>query len=530
MLCAILGADGNTENDRHSKKACGHGLPFSQLVEYFVACAAYEVAVHKFDNRTTACHCITNGGTNDSGLGNRGVEQSVIRKSLGKASVYGVSAAPITNVFTVSDERRVFVESVYDCFKQSVTNLEYLVLGNGFAVFVKCKTLFSCDSLNTRVIGKSHTNFGFSVIELFNVLVGKHDLFNLIGNREEIHSRRDLFINRHLCDLGDKVFNFAVDSGERVFLCDFRFNEFVAVTFKNILLFPSLDFFRSSVRTGVGGRVTGVSVSNGVEKYGTLVLFDKSDLSSHCVDNGKRIVTVDTLCVHLVGIDPRAGSYEQTAPRHRFAAGLTAHAVEVVEEVEDNGKSALICFVPKFGELVHGGEHHCFPNRTASHGAVADVGDADTVLLIDFLEERRACRDGCGAAYDGVVRVNAEREEESVHRTAETLVEAGLSCKDFSKSAVNEEVDGKFFGGFLIFFNDLQNSAAHEVLHVVVKIAVGKFVDGGHTFCKDFAVASVRTEDVVVNAEQVSLTYRRRFLTHGKVCRAGVGILDTVVF
>ena len=37
VLCAILGADGNTENDRHSKKACGHGLPFSQLVEYFVA-------------------------------------------------------------------------------------------------------------------------------------------------------------------------------------------------------------------------------------------------------------------------------------------------------------------------------------------------------------------------------------------------------------------------------------------------------------------------------------------------------------
>ena len=117
-----------------------------------------------------------------------------------------------------------------------------------------------------------------------------------------------------------------------------------------------------------------------------------------------------------------------------------------------------------------------------------------------------------------------------MHRTAETFVETGLSCKDFSKSAVNKEVDGKFFGGFLVFFNDLQNSAAHEVLHVVVKIAVGKFVDGGHTFCKDFAVASVRTEDVVVNAEQISLTYRRRFLTHGKVCRAGVGILDTVVF
>ena len=108
-------------------------------------------------------------------------------------------------------------------------------------------------------------------------------------------------------------------------------------------------------------------------------------------------------------------------------------------------------------------------------------------------------------------------------------METGLSRKYLCKSAVNEEVDSKFFRGLLILFNDLKDTTAHEVLHVVVKIAVGKFVDRGHTFCKDLAVASVRTEDVVVNTEKVRLTYGRRFLTHGKVRRTGVVVLDSVV-
>ena len=85
--------------------------------------------------------------------------------------------------------------------------------------------------------------------------------------------------------------------------------------------------------------------------------------------------------------------------------------------------------------------HQRFPDRAAGHRAVADVAYDDAVLAVDLLEQRRANGDVGRTADDGVVRVDAEGQEEGVHRAAEALVEAGFLGEDLGQRAVDQEVD-----------------------------------------------------------------------------------------
>ena len=97
--------------------------------------------------------------------------------------------------------------------------------------------------------------------------------------------------------------------------------------------------------------------------------------------------------------------------------------------------------VPQLAVLVHRGEGDAFPHRAAAERGVADVGDDDARLAVDALEQRRARGDRARAADDGVVRIDAERREEGVHRAAESAVEAGLAREDLAVRAVDEEAE-----------------------------------------------------------------------------------------
>ena len=70
----------------------------------------------------------------------------------------------------------------------------------------------------------------------------------------------------------------------------------------------------------------------------------------------------------------------QDLEAHRLADGLAAHAVEVVDEVDDQRQAAAMGLVPEFLELVHGGEAEAFPDRPAAGRGVADVADDDAGL------------------------------------------------------------------------------------------------------------------------------------------------------
>ena len=163
-------------------------------------------------------------------------------------------------------------------------------------------------------------------------------------------------------------------------------------------------------------------------------------LAANGVDDGERIVAVDALGVHLIGRQAGAQAGEDLEA-HRLADRLAAHAVEVVDEVHDQRQAAAMDFVPQFLELIHRGEAEGFPRRAAAGRGVADVGDHDAAALVDVLEERRADGDVGRTAHDRVVRIDAERRKEGVHRTAEAAVDTGVAGKDLGQRAVDDEVD-----------------------------------------------------------------------------------------
>ena len=162
MLCAVLGADGNTEDDRHLEDTGAHCLPLSHLVEDLVACAADEVSVHKLDDSAAAAHCVADSRTDDSRLGDRGVEESVIRNSLGHLLVDTECAAPVTVVLTVGDECGIVIELVDDRLEETVADVVHLHLGDGLAVCVGCLSDLSGDVLDSRALLLGHEHFSLS--------------------------------------------------------------------------------------------------------------------------------------------------------------------------------------------------------------------------------------------------------------------------------------------------------------------------------------------------------------------------------
>ena len=68
------------------------------------------------------------------------------------------------------------------------------------------------------------------------------------------------------------------------------------------------------------------TVGNSIKKNRTFIFLNNINLAAHSVDNGERIVTVDTLRVHLRRRNAGADSGED-AVCHGFAVCLSAHAV-----------------------------------------------------------------------------------------------------------------------------------------------------------------------------------------------------------
>ena len=535
MLCAVLGTNRYTDGDGHLEDACRHGLPLSDLVEDLVTGTTDEVSVHELNDNASAAHCITDGRADDSSLGDGSVEETVVRNSLGQAAVYCVCAAPVTVVFTVSDEGGILVELIHDSLEETVTNLIYLCLCNGLAVFVVVGTNLVLEALVTSVFFLGSKNVGFTGgVKRRNVLVGEHDACDSIGILVEIHSGREVVIDSKSADLGHAANDNLVDSFKVSLGSELALDELFLVSLDRICFLPSLNLLVSTVGRGVGGAVTGGTVGNNVEKCGTEAVGEELLLAGNGVDNCERIVTVYALCVHLLGVEACAETSGHIVT-HGLTAGLTAHAVEVVEYVEEDRESAVAgnaVLAPELLDLVHGSHVECFENGAASARAVTEVSDYDTLLLVSSLVDSSTESNGSSTANDRVVGHDAEGNEECVHRAAETAVEAGGSCEYLCECAVEEEVDRELLdvaGNLFLALNYLENASAEEFLHDVVKLFIGELVDGGKSLCKDLAVAAVRTEGKVVDVEAVGFTYCRCFLTERKVSRAGVVVFNAVV-
>ena len=157
-----------------------------------------------------------------------------------------------------------------------------------------------------------------------------------------------------------------------------------------------------------------------VDQDRTVAALNVLSSRDHGVDDGKRIIAVDRLGVHVLGVDAGADA-GQPLVRHGLADRLAAHAVEVVDDEEDDGQPASVLGIHERLQLRHGGEVEGFPDRAGPRGSVADAGDHQARLRLKPVIEGGPSGQRSRAADDGVVRIDPERREERVHAAAQTL-------------------------------------------------------------------------------------------------------------
>ena len=233
--------------------------------------------------------------------------------------------------------------------------------------------------------------------------------------------------------------------------------------------------------------------------------------------------------MHLLGIDARADTGNEL-DAHGFAERLPAHAVKIVHAVEHDGQTAAQRLVPELAVLVHGRKSDAFPNGAAAEGGIADVGHDDAGFPVHALEERRAGRDGTGAAYDGVVGVDAERGEESVHGAAQAAVEPGFAREDFTVGAVDEKSQGQSLHGSAVpLLHGTQQRAVAVGSHDFEQSRIAELTYGGESLGQNFTVAAVRAENMVLGSQRESHTDGGGFLSDGEVRRTGVIVGDALI-
>ncbi len=79
--------------------------------------------------------------------------------------------------------------------------------------------------------------------------------------------------------------------------------------------------------------MTGDAIGDDIEKRGAFSVEQKLFLALSGVGDGQRIVTVDALSVHLFRVDAGTNTSDHSVA-HRFAGGLSAHAIVIVHDVE----------------------------------------------------------------------------------------------------------------------------------------------------------------------------------------------------
>ena len=531
VLGAVLGAHGHPQHHGHLQDAGGHGLPLAQLVEDLVSRAADEVGVHQLHDDAAAAHAVAHGGTHDGGLGDGGVEQAVAGDGIRHAPVDGEGAAPVADVLSVGHQGRILVEFVQDDLADAVPEVEELHLAHGLAVLGEGGALLALDLLpqGALLLGGDRLRLAGG-IEGGDLLVGEHEPLHVGGIVVKVGVGGHAGIAGVLADPGHTVHGLRHDLLEAAVGSHPRLHQGLAVGDDGVDGPPGLDLLLGAVGVLVGGGVAGEAVGDGVQQHGALALPEKGQLALHSVDDRQGVVAVDALGVELGG--RHAGAHPgQHVVGHGLSPGLAAHTVGVVEDVVEDGHPLGLALLPQGVELVHAGKVHGLPHGAPAQGAVADVAHHDALLLVALLEQGRAGGDGGGAAHDGVVGVDAEGQEEGVHRPAHAVVEPIFTGEDLRQRAVDQEADGQLLdilGGAQLLHGP-EGAAPQEVLHDLHQLLIAQLLNAAQALGQNFAVAAVAAEGVIAPVQQVGLSHGGGLLSQGQVGGAGIGGLDAVV-
>ena len=311
----------------------------------------------------------------------------MVGHQLGQAAVDGKGATPVTVLFTVGDQGRIGAEAIEHRFKERVAVLVDLVLRHRLAVGVEGEAFLFGDLLHAQVVFALLQQVRLAVLHLRHPGIGEHDLLDRVRGLLQAHARRDDRVDRQADGLGDGGDDEFVDCGEVGFCGQAGQDEVSLEALDRVMGHPGILLFLGAVGVGVGRRMAGVAVGHGLEKDRALLVFQDLEFSGHGLDHGQRVVAVDALGVHLVRVDTGADAGDKVVA-HGLAAGLAAHRVLVVHDVEHQGQAALHLVIPEQAVLVHRGQHQAFPDRAAGHRAITDIGDDHARLAVDFLVQR----------------------------------------------------------------------------------------------------------------------------------------------
>ncbi len=454
----------------------------------------------------------------------------MIWQSLGQSSVDSESAAPLTVLLTVSDQRGILVETIGHSLEYSVPDVVGLHLAGRLAVLVEVEPGLAGDLLHTRILLQRHIHVRLRVAEGIDALVGEHHVAQKLALLHEIHSRRELRVDGKFIALEYVGVNLLADSVKGGLISHTCILQFLTEGYDAVFLLPSLDLLLCTVGRLVARRVATVTVGDNIQKRWALLLKQIGLLAVESVDDGERIVTVHPFSIHGIGLESGSKTCWEHIT-HRLALCLATHSVLVVHHVEENRQSALHVTFPKSVELIHRGECHALKNRSAGHRPVTEVGDNNALLAVNFLVQSGSHGDRAGTAHDGVVRVYSERGEERVHRSAETLVETGRAGEDLGHRSVEQETDSEFLDilPFVSLLGHVQGGSAPELLHDLLQFSLRKDLNRTQSLGEDLTVRTVRAEDEVICVKAVGHTDSGGLLTGRQVGRPRVIVSDTVV-
>ena len=86
--------------------------------------------------------------------------------------------------------------------------------------------------------------------------------------------------------------------------------------------------------------MSGISISNRFQKHGSVSLFEQCLFTTDGIGHGQWIVSVHTLGMHRIRINSRTNTGKKVKG-HGFTGCLSAHAVEIIHEIKNDGQSAL---------------------------------------------------------------------------------------------------------------------------------------------------------------------------------------------
>ncbi len=407
-------------------------LPFGHLVEDLVAGPPHEVTVHELGHHPAAADGVAHRSSHDGRLGDGGVEEAMVGQAFGQAPVHAKGAAPIPILFAKGNYGGVFVETVDHGLEQRFGVGEAAQLGQGPAVLVQAKTAFGLQHLEPGfLLGQQYLRR--ALCHPVPHLVREHEFADGIalyadaggyfvrnGRRQDAHQPfHDLFVvGIQLAFVGVAVLQ-----------------QVAPKTLQRVLLQPEVDFFLGAVRGGVRRRMAGETVGNGIQQDRPSPFLQDLALALDGVGHGQWVIAVDPLRVHGLRVDAQAHP-GQDFKAHGFTLGLATHAVEVVDKVEEHGRCPPDLRTPQGAILVHGRQHHGFPDRSTAHGGIADVGDHNAGAPIDALKEGGTRGNVGRTAHDGVVGHHAEGREKGVHGAAHPLIEALFPAENLGHGAV----------------------------------------------------------------------------------------------